>query len=186
VFAGWELGGICTIYSDENYMHPIIEARQHQNYFRDYDPAVGRYIESDPIGLKGGINTYAYVLANPLRNIDPRGLLAWSCILSTSQDVNSVKMCKFRCSANCPNGGAKLSADVVAPGFDTGQGMQCRGVPLGTQSNLQGQLSTNAVGPPYYFPVATDGFMGIVDRFYFPSELTGGLKNAEKGKCCGN
>ena len=22
-----------------------------QNYFRDYDPAIGRYVESDPIGL---------------------------------------------------------------------------------------------------------------------------------------
>jgi RHS repeat-associated protein len=74
VFAGWELGGICTIYSDENYMHPIIEARQHQNYFRDYDPAVGRYIESDPIGLNGGINTYAYVGSMPTMRVDPRGL----------------------------------------------------------------------------------------------------------------
>lgn len=44
------------------------------NYFRDYDPVTGRYVQSDPIGLEGGLNTYLYAEANPLRYIDPYGL----------------------------------------------------------------------------------------------------------------
>ena len=46
----------------------------HYNYFRDYDPAIGRYVESDPIGLWGGLNIFAYVYNSPLRFSDPLGL----------------------------------------------------------------------------------------------------------------
>jgi hypothetical protein len=45
-----------------------------QNDQRDFDPLTARYIESDPIGLRGGVNTYAYVGANPLWYFDSYGL----------------------------------------------------------------------------------------------------------------
>jgi RHS repeat-associated protein len=46
----------------------------HYNYYRDYDPTVGRYVQSDPIGLLGGMSTYGYANHAPATFSDPMGL----------------------------------------------------------------------------------------------------------------
>jgi RHS repeat-associated protein len=56
--------------------------RSNYNMARDYDPDIGRYVESDPLGIKPGVNTYAYVRNNSESYNDPTGLQAastWGC-----------------------------------------------------------------------------------------------------------
>jgi len=50
------------------------ETGLHQNWFRDYDPKTGRYVEADPIGLEVGTNLFSYVYANPGSFLDLDGL----------------------------------------------------------------------------------------------------------------
>ena len=51
------------------------ETQTHYNYRRDYNPKTGRYLQSDPIGIEGGVNSYGYVVNSPLLGRDPRGEL---------------------------------------------------------------------------------------------------------------
>lgn len=64
-----------------------------QNYFRDYMPHIGRYIEADPVGLRGGPNLFTYVQNKPLNNIDQYGLLSSSPASSSTCDFYD-KMCE--------------------------------------------------------------------------------------------
>ena len=55
---------------------PRQETGLHYNLHRYYDPDVGRFMVTDPIGAGGGINLYQYA-PNPLSWIDPLGFIGW-------------------------------------------------------------------------------------------------------------
>jgi RHS repeat-associated protein len=87
----------------------MAETGLNYNWNRDYDPATGRYIESDPLGLSAGINTYSYAESSPISNSDPSGLLVRGSGWSNSQwhDIQNAEA-KIRSElakgCSCPNG----------------------------------------------------------------------------------
>jgi RHS repeat-associated protein len=90
------------------------ESGLHSNGQRDYDPRLGRYVESDPIGLDGGINTYAYAKNNPVNSVDPSGA-----IVESPYDAANVAMGLYSFFDNLFRGNyAAAGVDFLGLGVD--------------------------------------------------------------------
>ncbi|WP_305884670.1 RHS repeat-associated core domain-containing protein, partial [Pseudomonas sp. 1D4] len=130
------------------------------NYFRDYDPETGRYVESDPIGLNGGLNTYGYVRGNPLTRIDPYGLVEAVCMpedFGCGYDENGNKQCKYTCTS-----GGNTSTGILGGSQNLSQGDICYGYEVRQIVAPSGDVTTNA-GPASKFTVDTENFW---DRYF--------------------
>jgi RHS repeat-associated protein len=55
----------------------LIESGLHYNWHRHYDPTIGRYLQTDPLGFVDGPSVYAYARSAPTQYVDPDGRLAW-------------------------------------------------------------------------------------------------------------
>jgi len=77
------------------------ETGMHYNWHRDYEPSIGRFLQSDPWGLHDGPNTYAYVLNNPLLFIDPKGLFTYNGPPSQTGRLTGDALAMATCLENC-------------------------------------------------------------------------------------
>jgi RHS repeat-associated protein len=124
----------------------------HSNGARDYDPAVGRYIESDPLGLDGGSSSlYGYADGDPISAIDPTGESAFKIIELCAKGYKVLKEVNFKQAVQAVRRGENVLTDS-------------------TKLSRRVAKAASDAKKPIRDPAHQDGYM----KHYHPNPRTGG------------
>jgi len=187
------------------------ETGLHYNFHRSYSPRVGRYIQSDPLGMAGGINAYSYVASKPLSAHDSLGLVEWKGAYGlTSADFLSLKFISVNVyfgdallQTKCI-GGKKgiVSVKFTGVGFDVGYSFAgpftLETAPLTCYADMDpnifnGKFSMSSLGT-FFTAIGSMRIGGAVcdmkgvqistDALNYSSSLSGGAKARGKVEDC--
>ncbi len=114
------------------------ETGLHQNFNRDYDPSIGRYIESDSTGLRDGMNTYGYARQSPLNLFDSKGLFAQVVYMVARVCARNPRLCAatLLCIKN-----PKACTDNMCKATCTGYQIACKSSSWGCNGSESSQLT---------------------------------------------
>ena len=143
------------------------ETGLYYNYFRDYDPALGRYVEADPIGLGGGdINLMSYVRQNPVYWVDDYGLEVVKCARAADLAWPASEFDHHWLKTDTYESGMGIAGGIIP-----GEGAESGGLLIETETvDHTGQCEKEGSRPiPIDFPVDE----GCINKLIAPGQPLG-------------